>query len=443
MNEPQQVASLGAQESGLKDELSFLPAMRLLRRTTDPIGVIDVRHPERLYARTITWLRERFPLLEQVLARYGELGAVSFESGGFVFKTMVESGEHDKGCLESSPMNVLPRLTESPFSSLPSSFAGGSAPSYSPELFRVSRRPHLGAGPSSVRGGSNLRPRAEEEIPQANHSIPRAKAKADVSVESVTGGQSGAPQPSAYQLSSNQLSDLPKQMQVAELSPVEARSAGAEGGLVLQKTRPLPKSVEANSLRQSVKAGGSAHITAQSSAGHTVPTRDEAQVGKQVEQMSWLLSRMRTRGHHPRVPLTSEEANVNLPLQFQSQSQIRQAVETGGSRKSSVVAPENHMETVFVNGQQMVWQTQARSIEKVEEALRHLGRQVMAGQDHEVRPSETIPGLIAQTHMVPEPAAGSHEAKLDIGALAEKVSRAIARQLSVDRERRGESRWPY
>jgi hypothetical protein len=44
---------------------------RLDRRRTEPIGVIDVRHPQAHYARIAGWIAERFPLLIELAQRHG------------------------------------------------------------------------------------------------------------------------------------------------------------------------------------------------------------------------------------------------------------------------------------------------------------------------------------------------------------------------------------
>ena len=43
----------------------------LMRRHTEPLGVIDVRHPQQHYARTAGWIAQRFALLEHWKTRYG------------------------------------------------------------------------------------------------------------------------------------------------------------------------------------------------------------------------------------------------------------------------------------------------------------------------------------------------------------------------------------
>jgi len=53
-----------------KSELSTGLGERLLRRHHEPIGVVDVNHPERIYDRTAGWIAQRFALLDHWKSRY-------------------------------------------------------------------------------------------------------------------------------------------------------------------------------------------------------------------------------------------------------------------------------------------------------------------------------------------------------------------------------------
>ncbi|MDF0676195.1 MAG: hypothetical protein P0120_17945 [Nitrospira sp.] len=386
------------------DQPSLL-AVRLIRRRTHPIGVVDVRHPEEIYARTVAWLSKRFPLLEPVMARCRNSDGIPFESNGFVLRMPGVDGDgNEEQRIAPPPVTGLPRLTASSFSSPSGAVTGEPLPSSSAELFRVSRRPHRGAAPSSASGAPKLSAKTNEEMPRASHSVHRAEEKADVSVGSVRGGQSGALQPVTHQQSPVRSRESSK-IRAAALSPSDAGSAGTEEKLVLRKANPLQNMFDAprgdaglaSPLTHHGKRGGPGSLSPPR-AGPFVMTE---RVGRQVEQMPWLSSRMQTNGQYSRVSPSSEEANVNL----------------------------------------MVWKTRARSIENVEEALRDLSRRVMQRQDREARPAEAVPNLVTQAHTAQQSATSPQEAKVDIGALAERVSRVIARQLIAERERRGVDGW--
>ncbi len=401
MDESQDAMHIGANEMDRRGEQPSLLAARLIRRITHPIGMVDVRHPEEIYARTVTWLSKRFPLLEPMMARCRNSDGGPFESSGFVLRmTGVDGDGNEKERITPPPVTVLPRLTASSFSSPSGSVTGEPPPSSSAELFRVSRRPHRGAAPSSASGAPKLSAKTDEEMPRASHSVHRAEEKTDVLVGSVRGGRSGALQPVTHQQGPVQLRESSK-IRAAELSTSDAGSAGTEARLVLRKAVPEQEQPRGDagpaSPRTHEKRGGPGSLSPPS-AGPFVMTE---RVGRQVEQMPWLSSRMQTSGQHSRVSPSSEEVNVNP----------------------------------------MVWKTRARSIENVEEALRNLSRRVMQRRDHEAGPVEAVPSLVTQAHTAPQSATSPQEAKVDIGALAEKVSRVMARQLIAERERRGVDGW--
>src|SRR5574337_314286 len=328
MDESQDAMHIEANEMDRRGDQPSLLAARLIRRITHPIGVVDVRHPEEIYARAVTWLSERFPLLEPMTARCRNSDGVPFESSGFVFRmTGVDGDGNEEERIAPPPVTVLPRLTASSFSSRSGSVAGEPLPSSSAELFRVSRRPHRGAAPSSASGAPKLSAKTDEEMPRASHSVHRAEEKADVSVGSVKGGQRGALQPVTHRQGPVQLRESSK-IRAAEPSASDAGSAGTEERSVLRKANPLPNMVDADSLRQLVEAGRSSHAVTQHSDRHAVPEQEQPRgdagpapplthhekrggpgslappsagpfvmterVGRQVEQMPWLSRRMQT-----------------------------------------------------------------------------------------------------------------------------------------------------
>ncbi|MDF0664883.1 MAG: hypothetical protein P0119_02280 [Nitrospira sp.] len=392
MDESQDAVPIGANETDRRGDQSSPLASRLIRRITQPIGVVDVRHPEEIYERTTTWLSKRFPLLESMMARCRNSDDVAFESSGSVLRMAgMDGAGNEEERVAPPPVTVLPRLTASSFSSPSGSVTGEPLPSSSPTLFRVSRRPHRGVAPSSASGTSKLSAETGEKMPRASHPVHRVEEKADLSVGSAMGGRSGASQPVTHRQGPVQLRES-SNIRAAELLASDGGSAGTEERLVLQKAVPEQEQPRGD-------AGPAPPFTHhEKRSGPFVMTE---RVGGQVERMPWLSSRMQTSGQHSRVSPSSEEANVNP----------------------------------------MVWKTRARSIENVEEALHNLNCRVMQRQEHEAGPAEAVPSLVTQAHTTPQSATSPQEAKVDIGALAETVSRVIARQLIAERERRGVDGW--
>src|SRR5262249_41230130 len=57
----------------------------VLRRNAEPVGVIDVRRPQQLHARTAGWVARRFALLDHWRTRYGGDEQAPFANGEMVF----------------------------------------------------------------------------------------------------------------------------------------------------------------------------------------------------------------------------------------------------------------------------------------------------------------------------------------------------------------------
>src|SRR5262245_26354887 len=77
----------GAGDTALPTEL----AERLLRRRTEPLGVIDVRQPQQHYARTAGWVAQRFALLDHWKTRYGSDEDVTAANASLVFTSPAQS----------------------------------------------------------------------------------------------------------------------------------------------------------------------------------------------------------------------------------------------------------------------------------------------------------------------------------------------------------------
>jgi hypothetical protein len=99
---------------------------RLLRRYTEPIGIIDVRHAQAHHARIAGWIEARFPLLIELAARHGlsgegEAGAAEFIYAGRALPhpgeqpvwvpggapVFAQQASRGGGTLEKSPLTPL------------------------------------------------------------------------------------------------------------------------------------------------------------------------------------------------------------------------------------------------------------------------------------------------------------------------------------------------
>jgi hypothetical protein len=131
----------GASQTALPTEL----ALRILRRRTEPLGVIDVQQPQQHYARTAGWVAQRFALLDHWKTRYGSDEDTASANAGFVF-AMPGQPMAEPSRVYASPTQ-LARAANPAVESQPSPAAAMPAP---PEQFRVRRRGTSPAGGDTV-----------------------------------------------------------------------------------------------------------------------------------------------------------------------------------------------------------------------------------------------------------------------------------------------------
>src|SRR4051812_49116237 len=109
-------------------------AERLLRRRDQPLGLIDMRHPQQQYTRTAGWAVRRFALLDHWKTRYGGDEGASAHGTNLVFAAQrqpLTEADH----LPSSPAQ-LARLARQSVAFEP----GAAAATPPTEQFRVRRR---------------------------------------------------------------------------------------------------------------------------------------------------------------------------------------------------------------------------------------------------------------------------------------------------------------
>jgi hypothetical protein len=109
---------------------SVEPTERLLRRHKAPIGLVDVKHAERLYDRTAGWVAGRFALLDHWQTRYGSHDAAAISNSPFVFTITSEQLPTQSARIVSSEANLAgaPRQTS------------GTPSGSRPEPLRIRRR---------------------------------------------------------------------------------------------------------------------------------------------------------------------------------------------------------------------------------------------------------------------------------------------------------------
>lgn len=124
-------------------------AERLLQRRTEPLGVIDVRQGQRHYARTAGWVAQRFALLDHWKTRYGGDEDAAPANDSLVFASPGRPGVEPAHTLSNSiQLAQAVKRADAP--------QPGAAPAVSaalPEQFRIRRR--SGAPASSLQDAAS------------------------------------------------------------------------------------------------------------------------------------------------------------------------------------------------------------------------------------------------------------------------------------------------
>jgi hypothetical protein len=409
---------------------------RLLRRATEPIGVINVRQASELHSRTL-WIAQRAELLDNIKNRYG-LGQGASNPAGIAapampfvspLQAMAASSPFDSASMSPSAgrMPVTETLTSTASTVSP-------APQY-----RV-KRPHTQAGPSPTQST------ARGEIRVSPHTPPAIQRK----INETQSSASSTPDASAPPLVL--AGEVPAAAEIVpSATPHVSRPASTPEDLPADKApklnsslpqvRELPSIAAAPRMHlqrmpeSSPAAGQISHPTNPNVFG--VASTPEDLPGRGAPAVSNVSSGdlhvQRTAEHSPalpaiHVPQTAETGTALPPSRSDSQSQRaispeirvapllpastsiiwRKADTNGGGRESAAQAPTLTVGPTYTNGPQI---------------MRQPVSQPVSG------------GGVAAVATAPS---GSN--RVDLTRMAENVSRIIARQLRIDRERRGRTR---
>jgi hypothetical protein len=108
MNEPIEQSGNGETDQAQARRQSAQLTDRLMSRYTEPVGVINTRHPQRIHARTAGWVAQRFALLDHWRTRYSD------DESQEAPRSRVGQGAGDFA-LPSSPLSAMrERLAASP-----------------------------------------------------------------------------------------------------------------------------------------------------------------------------------------------------------------------------------------------------------------------------------------------------------------------------------------
>ena len=175
----------GAGEATLPTEL----AERILRRRTEPLGVIDVRQPQQHYARTAGWVAQRFALLDHWKTRYGSDEDVTAANASLVFTAPGQSiGEPGRALANPTQLARTAQQVDAP-----QPRADSVASSSPPEQFRIKRR---GAAPAALlqtaalpHGWRNAAAPAESDTATSNSSVSSASSSGPGETEATAKSQ--------------------------------------------------------------------------------------------------------------------------------------------------------------------------------------------------------------------------------------------------------------
>ena len=519
MNEPieqSMTGETGAGETG--PEQSTELAERLLRRRTEPVGVINTSHPLQMYDRTAGLVARRFAMLDHWRTRYADAENAAQPKGDVGFDFALTSApaaalrEKAAAAPPLSPRSITPRSSAQTLAPVPTQAA--------PPLMRVMRRatrPSDAGRPSStpsghspiIGGGSK---QGSSEAPANSRSIEIAEAAGGDSTPMTLARVGGevAPAPADKQVQRRQSgdgdsdagsSDVSKSadsitraitteapasvkgrvVDVAaaaiQPSPVQSpplalplatppiavaraqRKADEAPGLLKGKILRAPDADVATqrapfpattSINERV-AGATDAVGSPGAARSPSPARDErmpdqasrpgAEPSSGVSRLplaSALIQRQAAPGE-TRGP-SSEETQAQSREGRSDNSAVASAPQTPGGKPA--VAAEIPGPSSAQAPPKIVWRKGAESSstasppqpakrENITPGAPMIARQNAEGSD---RTAETV---TPASPPAPSGGIGDGRGGVDMEQLAEEVSRLLARQLQIERERRG------
>jgi hypothetical protein len=396
---------------------------RLLRRHTDPGGLIDVRHAERHYSRTAGWVAERFGLLEHWKTRYDvdDSGAVS--GPGLAFSTSLKQPELQPISEVPGKVSVTPGMPEVTRSAYPA------APDVSSSRrgeVRVRRRAGDSASPS--RATTNVvssTERLDPEVPATDAGGLIGKSEIPVSDRAVS-------------VDSKPLTIMRKAAQV----PAAA-------------TRPEPEGARNRRAPLVQRTGGDGVV-----APPAALSREQRQVDGQassIQMGSPIPSARPDVRHHPgeSMAILRQSASVRPAGEVKD-------VDATPDRAFPVVltAPEIRATSPVMQKPEIIWRktVDGSPAERLSSGISESAGGVLPWAINRASEKEGVvfrraePASNASGSEVANYAESTELAKsakptpapaaqIDLAQLADRVGRLLSRQLAVERERRGIKGW--
>jgi hypothetical protein len=390
----------GAGEAAPPTELTE----RLLQRGTAPLGVIDVRQPQQHYARTAGWIARRFALLDHWKTRYGSDEGASTPGASLVFAAPGQTPTELSHAVPS--VAQLVRSVKQSVAAQTSTVSPTS--SSSPEQFRVRRRAISTPPPSENLARSTI---ISPHYRGQTQSIAAAPAQTTATVGRVEAS------PSSFPL-------------LLQRKHSEAPTGLAKGR---ELTEPLVS--RATTRTPLAKSSLSQLHEPPSLAGGDDSARDITSPVVESSASFPLVQRQAAGSEQPAetVPGDVAELRVAVATEFRSAPSGTPQLEMVW-RKSAEGSSSGGMLADGTTGG--AGSALPLTISAARGGEPQVARQATTAESASSTNTEsTAP---AATTAMP---AGPPADEIDIAHLAEQVSRRLARQLTVERERRGRSRW--
>jgi hypothetical protein len=387
---------------------------RLLRRAQEPLGVIDTRPAEQIHARTASWVAGKLDLLERYATRYGIVEAVPQVTPTALLRS--ESTWPIESAADVTSAEQHSRVMAEPW---PAS-ATGKVPL--PEQDQVRQ-----AGQDSDRSesvvsqiGASASPVSSQPSPQVKE-IPGPTSSSPVNlhlrrnhVEAIPSRADGVTHgpltPSATSSPAGTMAAAPDSQKI---KPGNASSAMFESPPPVAESKPLPLVRERKP-----------------SAPQPILQRRQAEVPNPVTG---------------NVPETLHGGSAGDVSAHPEARQTTDGSRTAQSTSPALVVRETYPAKAPAQSASLIFRNRdgrgpATGLDSSQN--RSLLSGSMRAQAPPVlrEPTNTLSSGSTELSLIGGPAAQSGSGGIDVAEVAEQVSRMIARQLVVDRERRGRTR---
>ncbi|HEX8845935.1 MAG TPA: hypothetical protein VF791_14880 [Pyrinomonadaceae bacterium] len=462
---------------------------QLLRRLTEPAGVIDVRYALQKYERFATWLQKRLALVNRLQIRYADNAADAsqplvmqqFGEPINLYSTTVQSFSTAWQHLSTAEPSVTPAAREQSFTlaelaetfppSPANQFASeeiatartaarpvADAPSPPEGEFRVSRR-RAPFNPSPVQT-----PAAPAQLPLAGRPVRSEQAATRPTMQaaaepggSETGGARGAKENDEQSGSADSTSGNPRAAarEIVQTAPSETLP-GPPPGSSLSLTKLHAASHLSDLQERATPSDNQSNASVDAKPSELNASADSSHDSRQATAREVLQTLKTDAAARSSLPLAKPQAET-LPSERREQegrlgdqtavSQLTERKRAVATERESVVVAEIADGLFTPATSEIVWRTGSGSSSEADPASRG-----PAGNPTSVAPQVETPTQWSQpaSHKsAPAPEAQSQRGEIGIEqispqvmhAISEKVMRAISLDLAVELERRGLKKW--